>query len=209
MMTTGSSEFTNQAQRPERNMIPGQLAILETVRAIWTLVGEDPVEDFVVIGGAALLFYGGDNRTEDVDVAITSPTLRLFEEAAEHDHRFVPTPGDAWEYTSSFDIIVHIDFLDKSGSGGPLHKLRGYTLFDGIPVATLPDLAVGKGTAWVNRKLAKDFKGLEYVVRRMARQAINFRGLDSTGIERLDDIMEGLRCTEPGRKLARLITTLR
>jgi len=190
-------------------LVPGQLAVMEAARAVWNLVGEEHLENFAIVGGAAFLFYGASVWTSDVDFATTAQSYKAFEEAAKQDARFSCTVGCYWEYKSSLDILVQFDFLDKDGVGGCLHKLQGYTLIDGIPVATLSDLAVAKGTAWVEREKEKDFIGLEYAVQAMTRQGLNFRGLKEDGMERLDDILEELDQDQRGRRLARVIRTLR
>jgi len=60
---------------------------IETARAVWSLVGQEYVEDFALVRGAALLFYGADIRTSDADFAITAQSLPAFEEAARQDER--------------------------------------------------------------------------------------------------------------------------
>lgn len=192
----------------QTGLVPGQLAVIEAVRAVWNLVGEQHLENFAVVGGAAFLFYGASVWTSDADIATTAQSFKAFESAANQDSRFACTVGCYWEYKSSMDILVQLDFLDKDGVGGCLHKLRGYTLVDGVPMATLSDLAVAKGTAWVDREKEKDFIGLEYAVHSMTRKGMNFRELEEDGRERLDDILEELEQDERGRSLARVIRTL-
>jgi len=61
--------------------------------------------------------------------------------------------------------------------GGCLHQLNGYCLDDDVPVATLTDLALSKGIAWIDRQKAKDFDCLRYAVEGMVRKGQNFKGL--------------------------------
>jgi len=70
--------------------------------------------------------------------------FKVFEEAAKQDIRFTCTVGYYWEYKSFMDILVQLDFIDKHGVGRCLHKLSGYTLADGVPMATFSDLPVVK-----------------------------------------------------------------
>jgi hypothetical protein len=123
------------------------------------------------------------------------------------DKRFTWTAG-VWEYKSSEEIMVEVEFLDKDGVGGYLHQLRGYSLLDGVPVATLADLALGKGAAWVDRSKEKDLSGFEYAIRKMADKGMNFRGLGIEGRDVLADIMEELGQGARGRELARVVRTL-
>jgi hypothetical protein len=53
----------------------------------------------------------------------------------------------SWEFQSSLEVCVPLEFLDKSGDDGFLHHLQDYTVRRGIPVATLTDLTVCKGIA--------------------------------------------------------------
>ncbi|KAG0642977.1 hypothetical protein HOY80DRAFT_998114 [Tuber brumale] len=122
-MATGERTFPQTAQGPAMTLVQGQLAVLEAVRAVWNLIGEQHLENFAVVGGAALLLHGANIRTADADLAITPQSLEAFEEAAKHDERFTYIPGLPWEYTSSLDIIVPIDFLDKSGAWGPTSQV--------------------------------------------------------------------------------------
>lgn len=119
------------------DITPSQLAIMEAARAVWSLIGEEHVENFAVVGGAALLFYGLNVRTNDVDIAINADSLYAFAEAAQGDPRFTWTVG-MWEYRPSEGFTVQIDFLENDGSGGYLHRLQGCSLLDGVPLRPPP-----------------------------------------------------------------------
>ncbi|RPA95739.1 hypothetical protein L873DRAFT_1845839 [Choiromyces venosus 120613-1] len=134
-------------------------------------------------------FHGATIMTHDADLAVTGDSYTRFINLAKDDSRFAETVLGAWEYTSSYDFLVEVDFLDKNGDRGYIHKLREYSLIDGIPVATPVDLAIGKGTTWVERKIPKDFTGLEYSVTIRAWQGLDFKSLDEQATKRLDDIM--------------------
>ena len=189
------------------HLLPGQLAVMEAARAIWGLVGEEHIENFAVVGGVALLFHGGNVWTHDIDVAINAQSLNAFIEAAKGDERFTCT-AEVWEYRSSEGIMVEIEFLDKDGTGGYLPRVRGYSLIDGVPVATLADLALGKGVAWVDRCEAKDLNGLEFAIERMVDNGMDFRGIGIEERDLLAEIVDELGQGARGRELARVIRTL-
>ncbi|KAG0129203.1 hypothetical protein HOY82DRAFT_540880 [Tuber indicum] len=116
--------------------------------------------------------------------------------------------GCFWEFKSSMDMAVPLDFLDKDGEGGSLHRLQGYTLLGDLPVATLADLAVTKGTEWRERGKEKDFDGLEYAVNEMAKKRSDFSMLEDDARERLVDILIELGLNKAVKKLARIIRRL-
>ncbi|KAG0133204.1 hypothetical protein HOY82DRAFT_538315 [Tuber indicum] len=65
------------------------------------------------------------------------------------------------------------------------------------------DLAIGKGTASVERKAPKDFTGLKYAVTIMAQRGLDFKYLSEHAAERLDDIMVELRESGSGLQVIR------
>lgn len=70
--------------------------------------------------------------------------------------------------------------------------MKTYCIIYGLPVATLSDLALCKGIAWIGNRRSKDLSGLKYVVLMMAHKGVNFRGLGMHEKELLSEIMEGL-----------------
>ncbi|RPA95970.1 hypothetical protein L873DRAFT_1267223 [Choiromyces venosus 120613-1] len=182
---------------------------MEAARAVWDLVGEEHINNFVVVRGAALLFHGSDIRTEDTDLAITLESFDKFCQLARNDPRFTKDPyGGPWRYRASFDFDVLIDFLDKLGVEGWLPRLTGYCLIQGVPIATLSDLALSKAAAWVDRNEGKDLDGLEYVLQMMARTGLSFRGLGEEGKGILDRVVVKLPPSEKGRRILRIMTRL-
>ncbi|KAG0138506.1 hypothetical protein HOY82DRAFT_595579 [Tuber indicum] len=113
-MATGESTLPQTAQGPAMRLVLGQLAVLEAARAVWNLIGEQHIENFAVVAGAALLRHGADIRVTDADLAITPQSLGAFEEAAKHDDWLTYIPGHPSEYTSSSDITLLLDSLYKS-----------------------------------------------------------------------------------------------
>ncbi|KAG0642773.1 hypothetical protein HOY80DRAFT_1035523 [Tuber brumale] len=93
VMTSGGNTFPPEVEELAGHLVGGQLAIIEASRAVWGLVGGRHMGNFVLIGGAALLFHGADIRTSDADFAITTQSLTASEEAASHDQRFICTLG--------------------------------------------------------------------------------------------------------------------
>ena len=182
----------------------GDLGVIEAARAVCGLIGRAYFGKFAVVGGAALLMHGAIIQTSDVDVGITGESLDAFERAARMDPRFTKYL-DGWRYTTSFGFDVGVDFLQIGG--GCLHQLNGYCLDDDVPVATLTDLALSKGIAWVDRQENNDFRGLNYAVDGMARKGQNFKGLAEDGRDILDCILVGLDCPK-GRRLGRAIRIL-
>ncbi|PUU77256.1 hypothetical protein B9Z19DRAFT_1065995 [Tuber borchii] len=209
-MPTSSQTSPGQAQHQTtpNPLIPLQLASMEAARVVWEMLGEEHLENFAVVGGAALLFYGSTIMTNDADLAITGDSYTKFLNAVKEDRRFSEGFFGKWEYWSSYDFMVEIDFINKNGDGDYLHELRGYSLIDGIPVARLVDLAIGKGTAWVQRKNQKDFTGLKYAVMMMAQRGLDFKGLDEQAKELFDDITMKLMDSPEGRQLLQIVRRL-
>jgi hypothetical protein len=56
-------------------------------------------ENFIGIGGMAIIIHGGDRFIEKVDAAVTTQTLKEFEVATKDDNRFKIGPGDACTYS--------------------------------------------------------------------------------------------------------------
>ncbi|KAG0633814.1 hypothetical protein HOY80DRAFT_1141135 [Tuber brumale] len=179
-------------------------AVIEAARAVWGLIGARYMGDFAVVGGAALLLHGATIRTRDIDFGITARSMDAFARAAAVDSRFSQHPL-GWEYNSTFGINVGIDFVEIGG--GYLHQLQAYCLDETLQVASLVDLALAKGIAWVDRGYRKDLDGLQFVVGVMVRKEQNFRRLGGDERELLGEIIEGLDCNE-GRQLHKVIRTL-
>ncbi|KAG0638654.1 hypothetical protein HOY80DRAFT_1077557 [Tuber brumale] len=184
------------------------MATMEAARVIWNMIGEEHRENFVVVGGTALLFYGSTIVTNDTNLATAGDSLDKFRNLAKEVARFSETVYGKWEYTSSYDFITMVDFVDKEGGGGSMHKLKGYSIINGIPVATLVDLAIGGGAAWVERRGGKDLSGIEYAATMMALRGLSFKVLDAQTRGFLDDIMINLRESPRGRQLLRRIRGL-
>ncbi|KAG0635340.1 hypothetical protein HOY80DRAFT_1025151 [Tuber brumale] len=87
-MSTDSVRTARQAFTQCPTLVPVQLAAMEAVRAIWEMMGDEHKESFVMVRGAALLFYGSGIPTNDVDIAITANSLGNFEELANNDGCF-------------------------------------------------------------------------------------------------------------------------
>ncbi|KAG0634227.1 hypothetical protein HOY80DRAFT_1060883 [Tuber brumale] len=79
-MSTESAAAANPALTQTTSFLPAQLAPMEAARAVWDLIGEDHIDNLVVVGGAALLFHGSRIFTCDADLAIIHDSLGKFEE---------------------------------------------------------------------------------------------------------------------------------
>lgn len=177
------------------------MAAMEAAKAVWNLIGEDQIENFVVVGGAALLFHGSELMTVDADLAITGDSLEKFIKSVHRDARFTKTVMEGWEFQSSYGFMVEVDFLDKSGAGGFLHEFTQYSVVDGVPVATLVDLALGKRGSWMDQGRPKDLDALEWILVKMAEQRVDF---SRVGMEIciLQDIVTALPQTAQGRRIS-------
>ncbi|PUU79687.1 hypothetical protein B9Z19DRAFT_1064035 [Tuber borchii] len=208
-MSIQSTSIPGSAHNQQTTLIPSQLGVMEAARAVWDLVGEEHINDFAVVGGAALLFHGSDIKTEDTDLAITGKPFDKFCQLVKNDSRFVEDPyGGPWRYHATFGFDVLIDFLDKLGGGGYLPEMTGHCLIDGVPVATLVDLALLKGAAWVDRDEKKDLAGFDYALRRMAEAGLSFRGSGEIGKGILDKVVVKLQSSEKGKRVLGMITSL-
>ncbi|KAG0637018.1 hypothetical protein HOY80DRAFT_1003015 [Tuber brumale] len=187
---------------------PVQLASMEVAKEVWAMMGDENRENFVVVGGAALLLHGYPIITEDTDLAITPDSLHKFETLAMSDPRFSQTMFGEWSFDSPRGFRITIDFLDKTGESGSLHKCSDYSLIDGMPVVTLVDLAISKGGAWFDRQEKKDLYGFTCVVETMKERGLNFKRLSRPKRETLDDIMIELERMKETRELLRVVRTL-
>jgi len=179
---------------------------MEAAKAVWNLVGQEHTENFVVIGGAALLFHGSNISTNDADLGITADSMNTFCELARRDTRFTEDLICPWRYESSYGFAVEIDFLDKLGDY--MHGAKDYCLIQGVPVATLADLVLGKGDSWLDRGREKDLAGLMYVVEKMERAGEDFKGLGEEGRKLLGEIMEELEDSLEGRYVLAIVKKL-
>ena len=84
-------------------------ALLEAFHSATALMPETLRSDFVLVGGTALLSLGGNRKTEDVDVAVTVPSLHSFYAAAANDSRFNKGSMD------NDGIIMPFEFLIQGG----------------------------------------------------------------------------------------------
>jgi len=158
-----------------------------------------------------LLWSGGPHSSStDTDIAITAESLDKFETIGEHGPRFSKSPFGQWVLQSERGFRVEIDFLDKTGQIGCLHPCSEYSLLDGIPVATLADLTVGKGWAWVDWEKFKDLYSFRCIVRTMIERGLNFREVGEENQDALEDIISALAYTkeDEDRRLVRAIRTL-
>jgi len=153
------------------------------------MVGEEHRDNFMVVGGAALLLHGYPIFTNDTDLAITIDSLVKFETLAKEDPRFSKSIFGEWSFESPRGFRVNIDFLDKTGETGCLHECSDYSLIDGMPVVSLVDLAIAKGGAWIDRENEKDLYSFRRVVQTMREKMLNFKELSRAKRETLDDIM--------------------
>ncbi|KAG0643113.1 hypothetical protein HOY80DRAFT_1098112 [Tuber brumale] len=207
-MSTDSVRTARQAFTQCEALVPAQLEAMEAVRSIWEMIGEEHKESFVVVGGAALLFYGSGIPTYNADIAITGSPLPKCEERAKNDGRFTQGVMGDWEFQASYGFSVKIDFLDKLGFGGYLNEHKQYCIIDRVPVATLVDLALGKGGSWFDQERTKDLQALEWVVGLMVDQGLDLAEVGMDEILILRDVITRLSSTTMGRRLADIIRGL-
>jgi len=146
--------------------------------------------------------------THNSDLAITGDSYTKLINLVKDDRRLSETMLGKWEYWSSYDFMGLGWSLLLRRDWDHINELREYSLIDGIPVATPVDLAIGKKTAWVQRKNQKDFTDLQYAVKMMARNRLDFKGLDEQAKELLDDIRMELRGSARGLQLVQVIRRL-
>jgi len=157
---------------------PGmKAAILETFHSAVSLIPEDLRGGFVLVGGGALLMIGGNRKTEDIDFAVTAPALHAFFEAAANDSRFKKGPSDNWEYESSNDLIVPIEFLSQGGGFAPLIRVTKEVGSNGGVRAGLGELALMKAKSWLGRGEEKDLNDFRFLLTKMDEEGENFKDM--------------------------------
>src|SRR5271156_6126818 len=131
--------------------------------------------DAVLIGGFAVLLYGGPRKdTEDVDLALNEDALLEFEEklkekAAPKNTPFReveadPNKSGTIAYTKG-DKKVGIDYLPIGGEyvHSPLAKRQPFGAETGF-LADVPDLAIMKAKSlYCERSRAKDMRDLKFL----------------------------------------------
>ena len=115
---------------------------------------------------------------------------------------------EGWEFQSSYGFMVEVDFLDKLGVGGFLHEFTQCSMVDGVPVATLVDLALGKGGSWIDWGRAKDLDALEWVLGKMAEKRLDFSRVEIEEMRTLQEVMMALPETAQRRWVSRGIRDL-
>ncbi|KAG0124748.1 hypothetical protein HOY82DRAFT_633711 [Tuber indicum] len=187
---------------------PIQLATVEVAKEVWAMMGEEHRDNFMVVGGAALLLHGHPIMTGDTDLAVTADSLHKFETVARCDSRFSQGLFGEWSFESPRGFRVTIDFLDKTGESGHLHSCSDYSMIDGMPVVTLVDLAIAKGGAWIDRQKGKDLYGFKCAVETMGEEMLNFKGLSRAKRETLEDVMIELAGMREQRGLLQVVRML-
>jgi hypothetical protein len=110
---------------------------------------------------------GNTRKTENFDVAITAPALHAFYAAALHDPRLKKDIIDGWEYTSSSDIIVHIEFLLQGGGFVPVIRTAREIAVGGEMGAGLGELAVMKARTWLARNEKNGIEDFKFLLTKM------------------------------------------
>ena len=125
----------------------------EAMTAASELVAEADRHSFLVIGGPAMIRYGSERTTRDVDIE----TLGMFTEKARMDHRFREGPDGSWtckcreEGIEGFD--VPLEFLEIGG--GFIPKLHGMMKSGPVCVASLADMVLMKALTYQDRAETK------------------------------------------------------
>lgn len=153
-------------------------ALLEAFHSAAALMPENLRQDFVLVGGTSLLSLGGNRKTEDVDIAVTVPSLHAFFAAAANDSRFKKGSMDNWEYTSTDEIIVPFEFLIQGGGFAPV--IRAAKEVDsgggggGGVRAGLGELALMKARSWLGRDDDKDLEDFKFLLAKMDEAGVSF-----------------------------------
>lgn len=152
-------------------------ALLEAFCAAVALLPQNLRNDHILVGGASLLSVGGTRKTEDVDVATTTPALHAFYAAALHDPRFKKGAMDTWEYTSSNGISIPFEFLLQGGGFVPVIKAAREITAGGGMRAGLGELAIMKARTWLARDEVKDLEDFKFLITKMEEMEESFEVL--------------------------------
>lgn len=148
-------------------------ALLEAFTAAAALLPLQLRFRFILVGGVSLLSVGGSRMTEEVDVAITGPSLRAFYRAALYDLRFNEWPINHWTYTSSSGIAIPFEFLLQGGEFVPVLLAPGFVVGGGYR-ASLAELAIMKARTWRARNDEKDLADFRFLLNKMVEAGERF-----------------------------------
>jgi hypothetical protein len=114
-----SKPFTNNP-RMARIGTGQTTALFEAFSAAVALLPQKLCNGLILVGGTSLLYLGSDRKTEDVDIAITVPTLHAFHAATFHDPRFKKGQLKIGNTPQASGTIVRFEFLFQGGGFAPI-----------------------------------------------------------------------------------------
>jgi hypothetical protein len=153
-----------------------QRAMIEAMTAASKLVDQNVQKDLPIIGGAALVRYSSEHKTEDVDIAINAKTLDVFIKKVKTDIQFRQDHAEEWSYTCQGEGIkgleVNIEFLELGGQ--VIQKMHGMMKFRDVALAMLTDIVLMKAHAYQDWVKERDLKDMRFTLGLMAEKGETF-----------------------------------
>lgn len=129
-------------------------------------VSEEFRNEFIAVGGLALVLHGYNLYTEDIDIVASGRALDDFLKDVENDDKFEFNGLSKAVYKSSFGINVEFEFLHSIGEGiffeySQIYVAHALSAYETCAVVSAQDLLRMKAHAWIDRKKDKDIEAVK------------------------------------------------
>ena len=164
-----------------------EAALLECFLSATRLLPFRLRSSFVLIGGAASVFQGSRNYTEDVDVAATSEAILCFHDAiASGTTQFkCRDPSQTIEFRGSQDFVVRLELLQLGG--GFVDSIAAHEPFyDGF-IASRADLLALRGVTVADRGEDGDLLDFKFLLRTAVEKGSLLPQLDESMLAALKE----------------------
>jgi len=153
--------------KPSRQMGPVyKAAMIECFTKAASYVSEGFRNEFIAVGGFALVLHGYNLYTADIDIFASGRALDDFMKNVENDEKFEFNGFNKAIYKSSFDIHVEFEFLHSVGEGiffeySQIYVAHALSVDETCAVVSAQDLLRMKAHAWADRKEDKDIEAVK------------------------------------------------
>lgn len=178
----------------QRILTPLDAALLECYLSATRLLPLEFRSSFILVGGAAIIFYGRGRTTEDVDVAAsTEAIVHIHEAIASGTTQFTIDDTDLLEtikFVSSQDIVVRLELLEI-GSGF-VDSIDAYVPFHDGFIASRADLLKLRAVTVADRGRQKDWADFMFLLKAVALSGSILPRMDRYTVEALKEVARDL-----------------